>query len=579
MPYAILKEEDYANFGGINEKASKYITGVHELLRLQNGGFSKLGSITTVPGYSAYLGATLPGRLTGVYEYTRLSGSSYQIVSCDTNVYRVNGGAYTSIRSNLTNNLLFDFVTFVDWLFACNGSEIFKFDGTNATNFSLPPGLTLTATAGASNGTGFSGVFQYAYGYLNSRGYYGPAINIGTLNGEGATQVTLSGGFTTPSGFGISAIVIYRTDADSNNLFQIGTMAPNLTSFIDTNLPLGTRAAPTYLYFTLAPKFMELYNNQIFYAGFSSALSTSYYSDIGEPEGIGSTAFFEVRTNDGDKLTCLKTFQTSLLFFKQKSFHQLTGDRPSQFNLDEKSTDYGALNNRCAVTFKNRCWFLDVKGIAEFNGANTQIVSEKMEETFMAMNLEAAIEHAWMAHDKARNEILCAIPINGSTVNNIVVIYDYVAEAWRTDTNVQAVSFAIMRANFNRDTPFFGGYSGVLIYQGVTAQFMANGQAATLVMMTRFFAPEGHATEDVFRRLFLDVDPIQGQTLPILVRFYKNMGTSAAVLERTMYMTQYQQRLEFGISARDIAIEFIYSQSTPLRINGFTIGRRFLRDI
>lgn len=581
MPYPILKNEQYTNFGGINDKVSSYLTGVNELLSLQNGDFTKVGSITTVPGTSLYLGATLTTRITGIWEYDKLSGASYQIVSADTNVYKINGGAYSSIRSGLTNNLLFDFVTFVDWLFACNGAEIFKFDGVNSYNFSLPPGTTPTITPGVSNGTGFTGAVQYAYGYLNNRGYYGPAINLGTFAGTGATQITVSG-FTAPTGYGISAIILYRSEADSSNLFQYTSLSPSATSYVDTGstaITLGTRAAPTNLFFTMAPTFMEIYNNQVFYAGFSSALSTAYFSDIGEPEAIGSTAFIECRTNDGDKLTNLKTYQTSLMFFKQYSFHQLTGGDPTQFSLDEKSTNYGCLNNRCATTWEDYIWFLDSKGIVEFNGSNTTIVSQKVEYIFKRMNLDAARRNAWMAYDKRRNEVLCSIPVDDSEVNNLIVIYDTVAKAWRTDNGISAISFGIMQASFSVETAFYGGYSGLLEFQGIP-EFTRQGQNCTLVIKTGFFAPQGHSVQDVFRRLFLDVELTPGITLPILVRFYINQGITTPVLERTMYMGQtFQLREDFGLSAKDMALEFIYSGSYPLRFNGFTVGRRYQRDV
>jgi hypothetical protein len=172
MSYSKHKTEKYSNLKGINTKISLY-TDTEEFRDLSNVNFAVPGALTKRPGTASYIGATVSGAITGLYEYEKLSGASYVIATANTNAYVV-ASPFTTIKASLQNGAIFDFVTFVDHLFAANGTDFFKFDGTNTSSYSLPAGLTGSWGVTAVIGGGLSGTFQAAYGYLNSRGYLGP---------------------------------------------------------------------------------------------------------------------------------------------------------------------------------------------------------------------------------------------------------------------------------------------------------------------------------------------------------------------------------------------------------------------
>ena len=52
-----------------------------------------------------------------------------------------------------------------------------------------------------------------------------------------------------------------------------------------------------------------------------------------------------------------------------------------------------------------------------FNASNISCLSNKVQGFFDRMNYNAALTEACVVHDKLRNQILVAIPIDGSTVN------------------------------------------------------------------------------------------------------------------------------------------------------------------
>lgn len=575
MPYSKNKSESYTNFGGINTRASNYVQTPNEVLKLTNLDLSKPGSWTKVPGTTLAIGATVSGRVTGVFQFSRLSGASFLIAGANTNLYSVIPGAWNPIRSGLRDSALIDFVPFVDRLFCANGQDFFKTDGTASSLFSLPPGDIGFSLA--TTGTGFGGTYSYAYGFLNDRGYVGPAGAPQTI--DFVNKSVVIGGFTTPVDYGATAVVVFRSDDGLTPLYQIGT-CPLGGTFIDTGLTLGI-AAVDHLWFTLAPRYLELYNNQLFMSGFSSMLSTVYFSDIGEPEGVGVTATFEVRTNDGDRVVGMKNYN-GLMIFKENSFHVLSGDNPQNFTLREISDQYGSVSNRAVTAFEDNVLFLDRSGVIQFNGANTDLISHRVDSVFQRMNVAAAKDQAAMLHVKERHEVWTLIPVDGATLNNHMVIYDYVADGWYEREGLDISSLALVRADYPYPSPFYGGYTGALFKFGASL-FGDNGAGITCTVKSRFHSPLGFSTEHLFRQLFLDVDPTPeatGGTVAIQVDFFANSGVTTPVLTREMFGATWQTRIDYGISAKSIAYEFSHaSESQPLRINGYTFAYRFQRNV
>lgn len=581
MAYEKLKSETYELLGGINSKASPYVNGPQEFRDLTNLNFMVPGALSQRPGSSLYVGATVAGRITGGVEFERLNGASYIVVSANTNVYSVTN-TFTPIKAGVLNNALFDFVTFVDRLFACNGQDFFKTDGVNVASFSLPQGISgfgVTAVVGGSMTAGVTGVFLAGYGYLNDRGYYGPSSQGLTITLNGITFNSIGYyGLTSPSGYGISSIALYRSSAGGVDLTGTTHAPVGTTTVSDTGFPLTTRIDTAGIHLTLAPRYMEIYNNQLFMAGFSSLPSTVIWSDVGEPELIDPSFTAEFRTNDGDRVTGLKNYNASIVIAKERSFHRVVGDNPDNFLLQELSDQYGCLSNRAMVVFEDRLWFLDSKGIVEYNGSGVRVVSNKVEPIFRSMNVEAARDNALAIHVREFNEVWFSIPTNGSSVNNTIVVYDYLTDAWTKYEGLTLSHLFIAKGGLASRTPFFGGYTGTVSFFGASL-VSDNGQAITCMMDTRFLAATGQTVEREYRRFYVNLEPVLGITLPMSVNFRTNYGTSIA-LSRTMYQNPFQARLDFGLSAKSIQAELTYaSASFPIRIYGFAFESRFMRNV
>ena len=581
MAYDQTHNETYQLLGGINSKVSPYEQQNTEFRDLVNVNFQVPGSLSKRMGTTLYLGSTVQGRITGLYEFNRLSGASYLIATANTNAYNVTS-SYTAFKTGLTNGAIFDFVTFVDRLFACNGADFFKYDGSNTYPFSVPPGITgswgVTATAGGSLTTGVTGVFVCSYGYVNELGSFGANSNgiTITINGTSQNSITYYG-LTAPANSGITLLAFYRTSNGGVDQFFTTFSPVGSTTFTDTGFPLTLRQENDSLYFTLAPKYMEIYNNQLFMAGFSSMLSTAYWSEIGEPENIDPTFFAEFRTNDGDRITGMKAYAGSLIVTKRKSFHRLTGDNPDNFTIQEISDQYGCLSNRTMIQWENYLWFLDEKGIIQYNGANIDVISAKIQPIFDTMNIDAAIENAVGVYDRQRNELWFSIPCNGATFNNCTVVFDTLTKAWTRYEGFNASALAYARGRLEKNVPIYGGYTGNLFNFG--ASYLGdNGSAITCLIKTHFLAARQQTNESQYCRFYLDVDPIIGFTQPISVNFSSNYGSST-VVSRTMYQNPFQSRVDFGIPARSIQATIYHASATlSLKVNGFAFTSRFQRD-
>jgi hypothetical protein len=369
------------------------------------------------------------------------------------------------------------------------------------------------------------------------------------------TRDLISSGFSTV--FGLSTIGVY---------YNYNGFTANSGVVLETNI-------------NNFPSMIEEHANTVFFAGFSGALSTVWYSNLAEPEQFASAAQnFEVRTNDGDIITCIKSYQNRLMCMKEYSTHELSGDSTDNFMLRKISVEYGCINNKAATTWKNKFWFLDRKGIVEYNGAQIDIVSTPIETIINTINWPTAKTEACMVHNKSRNEIWTAVPVNGATFNNLMIIYDYLSDAWSLWSGPTPSTLAIMKRGFNIDTGFFGSYSGVISYFG-SSFFGDNGVGITQILTTRFEHPEGQSMEKQFRRAFTNAESLTGaSSFNLTAKLFKNYAGASVVETKTITQTKFQNYVNFGVSAKALSLEIShYSASDGLRIYGYTLEYRYQR--
>lgn len=543
-------------------------------------------------------------------------------------------GATFAFASQVLGNNKMSCVPFQNWLFMADGQKYIKYDGASTYAVGLPPPIKtgIVGLAGSNNGTtlGFavSTGFYSIYGQLvNNRGFPGPIWPLGCITATGsttstATLISFAYEIQTPLIYGISSINVFTYGSGSTIIPLVSGATPfwNLPYRFLQNLPAsgstvtnfnvgstsggvslvlnnlgglpGVQYEPigaTYVFNSsenkilsinvaaVNPRFLEVYKERLFAAGFSAALSNIIWSDTGEPEGYPPENTAEVRTNDSDYITGLKTFKSALTIFKRNSFHAFTGDNANNFLIQEVSTEYGCVNHWSTAQFNNTLAFLDRKGVIAWNGSSIENISTKVQPIFDRMNYQAALNEACMIHDKLRNQIVVAFPVDGATLNNMIMAFDYNVGAWTKHAGYAPSVLSTIQGRNQTKNMFYGSYSGVVNWSG--SSFLAhNGSGFTTYIKSRFLHDIGESYTKIYRRFFANIDA-PGTTLQFGINFFQDYGNSL-VLQTTMVISQFQQRIDFGLSAKSIAFEMSSLQTTvPLKFNGFTIESRKLRDV
>lgn len=369
--------------------------------------------------------------------------------------------------------------------------------------------------------------------------------------------------------------------------FKLYTLIPSNTSTFTIVIPsislFFSRASSWTgiefnFYASYTPKYLEVNQNVMFLSGFSNAPSTVWFSDVGAPESIQPENFFEVRTNDGDRILATKTYGSQVIVMKENSFHKIIGDSPENFELVEISNRYGCLSNKTVVEYEQKLLWLDKKGVLEFNGANYDIISTPVEDIFRRMNVEAAKEKAVAVHEIYRNQVWFGIPIDGATQNNMTVVYDYLVKAWTFFEGFRPASFALIKQALDKGTIWRGDYSGMIYYH--SASFLGdNGSGITCLIRPHWDKNKENETW-IWRRLFLDVGTVTGLTGQITGKLFSNYDNSTVQGTFAMYQDAFQSRAEIGVPAKAVTAEMAhYSASLPLLINGYSWAKRFLRNV
>lgn len=325
-----------------------------------------------------------------------------------------------------------------------------------------------------------------------------------------------------------------------------------------------------------APKYLEIYNNMMFYAGFSNT-SRVWHSEIGDPDVIEPEYFFDVRSGNSDYIRGMAIFQQSLLIFKKNSFHQLTGDSPETLSLQDISLEYGCLNNTAIVQYEDVIWFMDEEGIAEYNGSSAYIISYPIQKYLDACNKE----HSWAFHLKKYNQVVFVVEDTTTETRCFrFFVYDYVVKGWTIyDRFEEFRAGCLVDAEDQKELLWFGQNPSLSsqFYEFGESLSTDSGFGITTVAQTRFHKRLGDSTQELWRRLFVNND-VENATFGATINFYSDYG-STSVLTRSIGLTLFQSRIDFGISAKSLSAEIIIQSTESIKINGYTVVSRYLRSV
>lgn len=630
MPYPKRKSENYTEIGGINTKVSNNVTPKTDVLDLDNLDFSIPGALSPRPGFTnGLVGNTLTvGRLTTQVEIVDPTFGPQHLFGGAAALY---GYSYTAgfffygFTSALTNANWFSSSLFDSAYFA-NGTDFVKFRffvGSSTSPFArfgqlAPDAASYSGVVGFSQNIGgatFTAATLTYYLAFGDNINFNPSDNvsifaqnqnfIGPITGPyyrsvglGATGVQVSG-ISIPSAnvpYGPNRIFLLRqgpSNYASTDLVVVDESPLNVINLQDTHgnsvLPTTEPNVGRVYEEPVSPtqysgaKYLEFFKNVLFIAGDGNKV---IFGEINDPQNIQPENFFLVG-NGTFNTRGLKTYQQSLLIGLSQGIYRLTGDNVDNYSLEVISTEYGFISHKALVNFKDVCWFLDRRGIVEFNGSQFHIVSDKIEPIIKRINFTAAADTAVGFYFKERNEVWFSVPLDTSTIPNMILIYDIVADSWTkfsgTGLNPTTMGYLYKgTSSINYDMTkdiYFGTTQGTLNYFGSTFTSDA-GASITYRFWTRFHT-EGESVQMQWRRFFLNVAPVRGVTQMVQSSFYVNGITGVISMTRGYNVgATFQTRLEFGVPAKSFSVETFYSSATtPIGFPGYTIESRYQRNV
>jgi hypothetical protein len=205
------------------------------------------------------------------------------------------------------------------------------------------------------------------------------------------------------------------------------------------------------------------------------------------------------------------------------------------------------------------------------------------------MNKTKAYRRACAMHLQERNEVWFSIPIDGSDINNITLVYDYLVDGWTTfrGNKFKATALGTLYTGSSNGYAFLSpvknyyfGSIGASMYVFGTSFKNDDGTGITTSFTTRYHNELGKSETAQFRRLYLDYGGYSGPSLVFGLKFYANYSTQTISLTRSMSITNFEDRIDFGIPAKSLSIQVAHGSTFgDLVINGYTVEFRYQRSV
>ena len=335
-------------------------------------------------------------------------------------------------------------------------------------------------------------------------------------------------------------------------------------------------------------KVVAYHKRMAFAAGNSSALSTLYFSDIGNIENCttGLSGNVNIETNDGSVIRALVPGFDALYIFKDSSIWRLSGDDKDTFVLQRMVSDLGTLSPKTVALIGNEIFFQSDQGdIYIYDGSiGVRLISSKVEDTIESANFDRFQYANAVVFD---SDFYIAYSTAGSSTHDRLLVFDTFNLAWTKFKGINANALAVADDGTGKDMLIFGDYTGfVYNYPEGTSD---NGTAIDAYYVTKQYSlPESKPLKDwKLLKVFADQKGTYNLTVETRTDFEttgKENSVSLAGSASALYGTAVYGTARYG--GQDLVIGRIepneegnffqikYSNSTvdqPFEIKGFQI--------
>lgn len=241
-----------------------------------------------------------------------------------------------------------------------------------------------------------------------------------------------------------------------------------------------------------------------------------YHSANTNPIDFSNTNFVDnISVGDGQPIEKVQPYRTGdLIIYKSQSIFDLnivsngnttcTPQPDCTWTLTPLTQDVGTLSPRSVVSLGNDQWFLSgppfgVRSVirSQFDKTFVNLVSQPIQDIFDGTNINGQILNTANVSKATAiyfdNKYILAIPLTGSSVNNLVLIYDFITQSWCEITGWYPAEWVVYNfnlyyidANDGRVIQCFNGTTGDF---GTVIPAMASGPTvgADFVYVSKIF--------------------------------------------------------------------------------------------
>lgn len=486
---------------GLNSHISEYKTPDNQAHDASNVRFNdSYGKLSKRDALLAY-GDTGSSAVTGLHRYYKSDSTTKLIAATGTLLqYGTDDtGVFTTIKTGLTDGKRWNFLTYKDVAIGTNGyDQLIKWDGYTQTTANTDNSRTvseLCAELGApfaqlsseSGGNDLDAESWYMYKvafYDGSTYDYSTARSNPIKTGTAATTTQNLSLTDIPLGpSGTTHRYIYRTLGDSTQAnvladttyYMVKDIADNTTVTADDAMTDGTaddNTAPTWATASAGtnvtpPKgtLAEISSERMFISGNTTYPSDLYWSDQFNPDHFTPADFVQVRPDDGDKVTFIKTFLGTLTVGKTNSIQKFytVGDpttdqsNPDHFTpwyLSDPFSFVGCPAPYSVAVSPKGIVYLGRNGLYIFGGQYSQLISDAVTPEINDISQTNISECVGYYHNN-QYRLSYTSEESGAATNNRVLLYDFTRDAYTIDIeNVNCF------ASFGAGTDFGTLYSG-----------------------------------------------------------------------------------------------------------------------
>lgn len=266
-----------------------------------------------------------------------------------------------------------------------------------------------------------------------------------------ALRTELLANINSRSSNSVSATAFYEATLEPGQLIELVT-SPNPGLY-----PTGVKSiltvptANTFTYSDVGANTSTFVSGALFLTGNTATDVSSdrqggpdfvAWTPLGEPDAVPVLQYVRVGKSENSVLPGL-VLGNSLYLRKADGLYRLSGDTPATFGLDQVDTTVSFIGPYAGFTLGGSAYSLTTEGLKMWSeSGRPQPASVPVEEnirSLIAQNADAIERHAFAVNYESERTMLLWLPSTpGSTRADFAYRYNYLTEAWTTETTAAA---------------------------------------------------------------------------------------------------------------------------------------------